>query len=503
MMQQQKIVVIGSGFSGLSAACFLAKAGAKVTVLEKHNQPGGRARQLSIDGFHFDMGPSWYWMPGVFERFFNAFGKTVSDYYELQRLDPSYRIYWQDEAKDIPADYNQLRALFEELEPGSGRMLDQYLVGAAYKYETGMNNLVYKPGRSLTEFADFSLMKGLLKLQVFTSAKKHIEKYFRHPRLQQILSFPLLFLGALPENTPALYSLMNYADIKLGTWYPMGGMHQVVRAMYDLAIELGVNFQFENDVEKFYFRKDSITDVLTSRSSYEADVVVASADYHFVEQQLLPEKFRSYTAEYWENRSMAPSCLIYFVGLNKKLEGLRHHSLFFDVPFDAHADEIYKSRRWPQQPLFYVSCPSQTDVSVAPEGCENLFILIPVATGLQDTEEIRERYFNLVMQRLEEKLGTSLRDHITVQRSYACTDFINDYNAFKGNAYGLANTLMQTAIMKPSLRSSKVENLFYAGQLTVPGPGVPPSIISGQLAAEQVMKFCSEQHKQKAFYEHH
>jgi len=490
---KRKTIIIGSGFSGLSAACFLAKAGEEVIVLERHEQPGGRARQLKASGYTFDMGPSWYWMPDVFERFFAQFGKQVSDYYQLVRLDPSYKVYWKDDAIDIPADYGALQQLFERMEKGSATRLTKFMEGAKFKYETGMNKLVYKPGKSLTEFADMDLAKGLLKLQVFSSASKHIRQYFQHPQLIQLLEFPLLFLGALPENTPALYSLMNYADMKLGTWYPMGGMYQIVEAMYALAKSLGVTFYFNEEVRKIEVKDNKATAVLTRQNTFEGDAMVASADYNHVEQHLLDPQYRTYSTNYWDQRVMAPSCLIYYIGLNKKLQHIRHHSLFFDVPFEQHGAEIYTHPAWPQDPLFYVCCASQTDDAVAPAGGENLFILIPVATGMTDDEAIRERYFELAIKRLEARLGEAVSSAIVYRRNYAPTDFSNDYSAFKGNAYGLANTLLQTAILKPSMHSKKVKNLFYTGQLTVPGPGVPPSIISGEIVAREVLKYHVEQ----------
>ena len=487
---QKKAVVIGSGFSGLSTAAFMAKADWEVHVLEKHDQPGGRARQLKTNGFVFDMGPSWYWMPDVFERFFAQFSKCPSDFYQLQRLNPSYRVYWEEGGVDIPADLDELKKLFEQFEQGSSKKLDQFLSEAKYKYETGMQNLVFKPGRSVLEFIDWDLMKGLIRLDVFTSIKKHVSKYFKHPKIRQLLEFPVLFLGALPEDTPALYSLMNYADIMGGTWYPKGGMFQIVEAMHRLAESLGVHFHFNENVHKIEIENGLATKLLTDTNEYDADVVIGSADYHFIETQLLPEGFRSYSDEYWEKRRMAPSCLIFYIGLNKKLDGISHHSLFFDAPFEKHANEIYIEKRWPEDPLFYVSVPSVTDSSVAPQGCENLFILIPLAAGLeQDDEAHHEKCFSAVIKRLEKHLGESISDSIIYKRSFSQSDFISAYNSFKGNAYGLANTLLQTAIFKPACRSKKVKNLFYTGQLTVPGPGVPPSIISGEVVAKQVLKY--------------
>ncbi len=490
----RKVIIIGSGFAGLSAASFMAKAGWKVTVLEKHATPGGRARQMKAEGFTFDMGPSWYWMPDVFERFFQQFGKKVSDYYHLHRLNPSYRVYYPDGPMDVPADLEELKKLFDTIEPGSGERLEKFLQEAAYKYEVGINKLVFKPGQSLTEFIDLDLIKGLFKLDVFRSMKSHVAKYFTHPKLVELMEFPVLFLGALPENTPALYSLMNYADIKGGTWYPEKGMYSIVQAMYDLAIELGVHFQFDQEVKEIVIENGIATKLRAEtlhgeQRVYTADAIIGGADYHHIESKLLPEASRSYTEAYWDKRVMAPGCILYYVGLNKKLTGIQHHSLFFDTSFAVHGKEIYTTKQWPTDPLFYVSATSVTDPDAAPEGCENLFLLIPVATGLEnDTEELRDRYFDMILSRMEKHLGQSIKEAVIYKKSFAHSDFISEYHAFKGNAYGLANTLTQTAVLKPSCRSKKVSNLFYTGQLTVPGPGVPPSLISGEVVVGEVVK---------------
>ncbi|MGG9970599.1 phytoene desaturase family protein [Ferruginibacter sp. SUN002] len=485
----KKAIIIGSGFAGISAACYLAKAGWQVVVLEKHETAGGRARQLKENGFTFDMGPSWYWMPEVFETFFQSFGKRVDEFYKLQRLDPSYRVYYQHDYIDIPADYEALKKTFESIEPGSAVQLDQFLKEAAFKYEVGINKLVYKPGQSLTEFIDWDIIKGVFKLDVLTDMKKHIRKFFKNKKLQELMEFPVLFLGALPQNTPALYSLMNYADIKLGTWYPKGGMYEVVKAMQCLAEDLGVKFYFNHNVEEIKIEHGIAKGVVANGILHQSDVVISGADYHFTETRLLPENCRTYSDEYWRKRTMAPSCLLYYIGINKKLKNTLHHSLFFDKDFEVHGNEIYTDPKWPTEPLFYVSATSVTDSTVAPEGCENLFFLIPVAAGLKgDTEELRDAYFEKIVGRFEAKTGEKIKSSIIYKKSYSVSNFINDYNAFKGNAYGLANTLKQTAILKPSCQSKKIKNLFYTGQLTVPGPGVPPSLISGKVVAEFVLK---------------
>ncbi|MEO5945103.1 MAG: phytoene desaturase family protein [Ferruginibacter sp.] len=494
----KKAVVIGSGFAGISAASFLAKAGWKVVVIEKHNMPGGRARRLSEEGFVFDMGPSWYWMPDVFEKYFSSFGKKVSDYYKLTRLSPSYRVYFEDGVMDVPADFERLKQLFESLEKGAGEKLDLFINEAEYKYNVGVQKLVYKPGRSLKEFVDIDLAKGVLKLDVFTSMKKHVSKYFKNAKLVKLMEFPVLFLGALPQKIPALYSLMNYADIKLGTWYPEGGMYEVVNGMYNLAKELGVQFYFDCEATSVEIDNGTAKKVMVrwlndtehrGLDGFEGDVFVGAADYHFIENNLLSENYRTYSEVYWNKRVMAPSCLIYYVGIKKRLINILHHSLFFDVDFEAHGKEIYDVPAWPEDPLFYVSATSVTDNTTAPENCENLFFLVPIAAGLKgDTEELREKYFEKIVERFENRTGEKIKDNIIYKKSYSVTDFENDYNAYKGNAYGLANTLMQTAILKPSIKSKKVNNFFYAGQLTVPGPGVPPSLISGEVVATEIVK---------------
>ena len=484
---KKKAIVIGAGFAGLSAACMLAKKGLDVTVLEKNSTAGGRARSFSAEGFTWDMGPSWYWMPDVFEQFFAQFGKQPADYYELIRLNPSYQVVWADEARDIPAFLEELSALFEFYEPGSGTKLQRMLGESGKKYDAAMKQLVYQPGLSLTEFARKDVLSALFQMDLFQSVHRHVRRYFSHPKLLQLVEFPILFLGALPKNTPALYTLMNYADMVLGTWYPMGGMIRIVEGMKALAEELGVSFAFDETVGSFEIRDNTIRGVYTQNRHLAADTVIAACDYHHLEN-LLPASCRNYSEAYWQTRAMAPSSLIFYIGVSGRLPRLRHHNLFFDAPFDAHAQALYTEPGWPEEPLMYVCAPSKTDDTVAPEGCENLFVLIPTAPGLIEDEAIRSRYLDIALTRIEQRTGTAIRDRIIYSRSYAGTDFMADYNAFKGNAYGLANTLRQTALLKPSVRNKKLSNLFYAGQLTVPGPGVPPAIISGQIAAGQAIK---------------
>ncbi len=488
-MVKIKVVVIGAGFSGLAAASVLALAGFEVTVLEKNSTPGGRARKFAENGFTFDMGPSWYWMPDVFEKYFSIFNKTPEDYYQLHRLDPSYRFYFgKDQMLDMPASFEEIVEIFEKEETGAGAELIAFLSEAEYKYKVSMSKFVYKPGLSVLEYVRPEILASVFRLHMFRSFDSHLKQHFKSPRLRQMLEFPILFLGGTAKSTPALYSLMNYGDIKLGTWYPVGGMYKVVEGMVELAQSLGVKFIYNSPVDKLMFNNKKVSSVHANGIQYEADYVVGSADYQYVEQNLLPEEFRSYTAKYWDSRVLSPSSLIFYLGIDKKLEGLEHHTLFFDQDLAKHAGSIYENPSWPENPSLYFSCTSKTDPTVAPEGMENLFVLIPVAPGLEDTEEIREKYFQIMLDRFKQLTGQDISCNIVYKRTYAHADFESDYHAFKGNAYGLANTLLQTAFLKPKMRSKKVSNLFYTGQLTVPGPGVPPALISGEMAARLIMK---------------
>jgi len=484
-----RLTVIGGGFAGLSAASFLAKAGHKVSLFEKNSTLGGRARTFSAQGFLFDMGPSWYWMPDVFEHFFAAFDKHPSQYYHLVQLDPGFQvIFGNDDVLSIPASLDELYAEFERIEPGSAPKLKKFLADAAYKYRVGMNSMVYKPAFSWLEFVNMEVMAGAARLQMFTPVSKYVRSIFKDPRLVALMEFPVLFLGAMASQVPALYTMMNYSALSQGTWYPMGGMGEIISAMEQLAVSLGVEIHTGCEISSLALNGNSVQGLTVGDETVATNGIVATGDYHHIERALLPASFRNYDESYWQGRTFAPSALIFYLGVNKKLARLKHHNLFFDASLDEHARQIYEKPQWPSEPLFYVCCPSKTDPSVAPEGSENIFMLMPLAPGLTDEPATREVYYEMLMRRMESYCGEPIAPHVSYKRSYCISDFVADYHAYKGNAYGLANTLRQTAVLKPTLRNKKIRNLFYAGQLTVPGPGVPPALISGRIAAEQLLK---------------
>lgn len=484
---KKTIAIIGAGISGLSAAAYAAKAGNDVHVFEKHSQPGGRARQFSTEnGYVFDMGPSWYWMPDIIDGFFMDFGYKASDFYDLVSLNPQFEMIFDDGVINVPESYEDLKALFETLETGAGDKLDSFMKSAKYKYEVGMKEFVNKPCYSWTEFISPKIAVSALKLDLLSNFRAYVSKYFSHPKLKALMEFPVIFLGASPKNIPALYSLMNYGGYVLGTWYPMGGFYQLVLGMKQVAEKQGAIFHFNQNVEKIVTKDGTAKGIIVNGELKEFDAVIASSDYHHTET-LLNNEQRNYGEKYWKSRTFAPSCLIYYLGFKEKLPNLKHHTLFFENDMDDHIDTIYKERKWPEKPLFYTCCPSKTDPNLAPEGHENIFLLMPLATGLIDEEEIREKYFRDMIKRLENHTGVNdLESKLDYKRSYCVSDFINDYNAYEGNAYGLANTLSQTAVLKPTIKNKHLSNLFYTGQLTVPGPGVPPSIISGKIVANEV-----------------
>lgn len=483
---KKRVAIIGSGFSALSASCYLAQYGYDVTVFEKNDTVGGRCRQLKKEGFTFDIGPSWYWMPDVFEKFFNDFGKSTSDYYQLDKLSPAYKIVFKDETITIGDTLDKICTEFERIESGSSKPLRKFINKAGTNYEIAINNVVLKPGISPFELVtpETALRVG----QFFKTISNDVRKHFKNPKLISTLEFPVLFLGAKPSNTPSFYNFMNYADFGLGTWHPKGGMYEIIKAMTSLAVSLGVTIHTKSPIEKIFVENKTATSIMVNGDIIYFDAVLSGADYHHSET-LLDQKYRQYSESYWSKKTFAPSSLLFYIGFDKKLKNIEHHNLFFDTNFETHAEDIYDNPKWPKDPLFYANFPSVTDASMAPNNCETGFFLIPIAPGIEDTEELRSQYFDIIMSRFEKLTKQNVRNNIIFKDSFCVKDFIKDYNSYKGNAYGMANTLSQTAFLRPKLKSKKVSNLYFTGQLTVPGPGVPPALISGKLVAKLINKY--------------
>lgn len=482
---KKNVLIIGSGFSSLSAACYLARDGFDVSIFEKNNRVGGRAGQLKSNGFTWDIGPSWYWMPDIFEKFFADFSKKPSDYYKLEKLNPAYTVFFADEVLTIGDSLEKIKLEFERIEAGSSKELDSFIAKAQTNYNIAMDEIVYRPGISPLELVTPATVAKLG--QFFKTISGEVRRKFKNPMLVSALEFPVLFLGAKPSDTPAFYSFMNYADFGLGTWHPKGGMYAIVEAMRDLALELGVSLNLNNPVEKILVTKGKTSGIRVNGKDIHADYVLSGADYHHTET-LLEQQYRQYSEAYWAKKTFAPSSLLFFLGFDTRIKNVAHHNLFFDTDFSKHAHEIYDVPQWPTNPLFYANFPSISDDSMAPKDCETGFFLIPIAPGLEDTPKLREQYFQIIMSRFERLTGQEIQNNIIFKESFCVKDFVNEYHSYKGNAYGMANTLSQTAFLRPGLKSSKVKGLYFTGQLTVPGPGVPPALISGKLVAELIRK---------------
>lgn len=485
---KKRIAIIGSGFSALSASCYLAKYGNEVSIFEKNTSVGGRCRQIKKEGFTFDIGPSWYWMPDIFDKFFKDFNKKTSDFYKLDKLSPAYKIFFKDEVITIGDTLDKICIEFDRIEPGSSKALKKFISKAATNYDIAINKVVLKPG--ISPFELVTTETAMRVDQFFKTISGAVRKHFKNPKLISTLEFPVLFLGAKPSKTPSFYSFMNYADFGLGTWHPKGGMYEIIKAMRNLAESLGVKIHTNSPVDKINVEQNRSTSIVVNDEQLFFDVVLSGADYHHSET-LLDEKYRQYSETYWSKKTFAPSSLLFYVGFDKKLINVNHHNLFFDTSFETHAQEIYDDPKWPKDPLFYANFPSVTDSSMAPKSCETGFFLIPIAPGIEDTEHLRAKYFEIIMARFEKLTQQNVKNNIIFKESFCVKDFIKDYNSYKGNAYGMANTLSQTAFLRPKLKSKKVNNLYFTGQLTVPGPGVPPSLISGKLVAELIKKYHS------------
>ena len=483
----ESVVVVGGGFGGLSTACYLSDAGADVTLLEKNEQLGGRASRLAVDGFQFDMGPSWYLMSDVFERFFGHFGRDPSEYYSLSRLDPHYRIFFKDgDRVDLVPELAENKRLFESYEPGAGEALARYLETSKRNYELGMREFVYKDRPRLRDYVGLDVLRHSRHLSLLGTMQGHVEEYFSHPKLQQIMQYTLVFLGGSPHNTPALYNLMSHVDFNMGVYYPDGGIGAVVDGIVELGEELGVEFYTDQPVRKIAGRRGGFAVRTETGGEFFADLVVSDADYAHTEQELLPPEKRQYPAEYWESRTYAPSAYLVYLGVEGDVEPLAHHTLVLPSDWDDHFEEIFEEPAWPENPAYYLCVPSETDDSVAPDGHSNLFALVPIAPGLEDTPERRAAFREQLFDDIEANTGVDLRDRIVVEETFCVDDFADRYNAYAGSALGLAHTLSQTALLRPNRKSTAVDGLYFTGSYTTPGIGVPMCLISGQLTAERM-----------------
>ncbi len=493
-LADDSIVVVGAGFGGLSAAAYLADAGADVTVLERNSHPGGYAGRIERDGFRIDTGPSWYLMPEVFDRFFERFGRETEEFYELTALDPLYDVYWKDgDHARMPPDRAGQKALFESYETGAGDRLDDYLADAAEAYELGMDRFVYPSRSRLRDMLDTDVLRSVRALPKLRTMDDYVGSYFDHPKLRQIAEYKLVFLGGSPYNTPAIYTLMSHVDMNLGVYHPTGGIASVIDGMVTLATDLGVTIHTDTPVTAIE-PADGATDgapafdvATDGAGDRRFDRVVANAAPTHVERDLLPDEHANREA-YWDSRTYAPSAYLLYFGVEGDIEGLEHHSLVLPTDWKPHFETIFDDPGWPEDPAYYVHVPSKTDDTVAPEGHEAVFLLVPLAPGIEDGPEPRERFRELVLDDLAKHAGVDFRDRIVLEESACVSTFADRFNAPEGTALALSHTLDQTGPLRPAHRAPGVEGLYYVGAYTNPGIGMPMCLLSGEHATEAVIE---------------
>ena len=483
-------IIIGGGIGGLATACILGKAGYKVTVLEKNEQLGGRAGQLKAQGYTFDTGPSWYLMPDVFQHFFELLGEDINDHLSLKRLNPSYRVYYKDRGQhiDIAGDTSIDRKTFETIEPGGAKQFDAYINRAEYIYDTAMSKLLYKNYDSLTDFVrgDIAVQAGRLRL--FSKMDSYVRGFFKDVRLQQIMQYPLVFLGSSPYNAPAIYSLLSHVDFNQGVYYPMGGMYELVKALVRVGNKYGVTYEVDSPVEQIIVKGGAAVGVRTKDKEMHADLVISDADVHHTETKLLDKKYRDHSEHYWSKRIMAPSALLMYLGVDRQYDSLRHHNLLFSKDWQKNFTQLFDEPVLPDDPSLYVCAPGKTDPSVAPKGHENIFVLVPLAAGLHVSPKELDKYGEAILQTMEQEMNLpGLRRHIAYKKSFGIDDFATRFNSYKGTGLGLSHTLQQTALFRPSNRSRKVKGLYYVGANVHPGIGVPITLISAELLYKRLI----------------
>jgi phytoene desaturase len=506
----QRVVVIGGGIAGLATAALLASRGHSVDLFEKNAELGGRVGSFERDGFRFDTGASWYLMPEVFEHFFSLLGTTTDEELDLSVLDPSYRVFFEghDDPVDIRPDREHNRALFESLEPGAGARFDAYLSSAEETYDVALRRFLYSNFDSPSTFLHPDVVRRTPQLgKLLTrSLGSHIAARFSDNRLRQLLGYPAVFLGSSPSRAPSMYHLMSRLDLGDRVLYPQGGFTRLIQVIAALAERHGARLHTDA----------TVTGVLTGGGSrggrphvtgvglesadggrtVPADVVVGAADLHHLETALLPSSLQTHPQQVWRRRSPGPGAVLVMLGVEGRLPQLPHHSLFFTSDWDRNFGDIFgRDARVPDPASIYVCKPSESDPTVAPDGCENLFVLVPVpadvaiGAGGDDGHgsEAVERAADAAIDLVAAWAGVpDLRDRVRVRHTIGPEDFARRYNSWRGGALGLEHTLRQSAFFRPSNVSSKVDGLLYAGANTVPGVGLPMCLISAELVLKRV-----------------
>jgi len=481
----QNVAVVGAGLGGLAVAIRLQHAGNKVTVYEKNSWAGGRCGTIDIQGFHFDTGPTLLLMPDVLERLFSDVGRKLSDYLDLRRMSPNYRLHFRDGSDfDFFSNQEQTIEVLEKIEPGAGAAFVRFLADAGFCYRTARENFVERNFLKPGDFFTARNLSLLFRMRAHRKLYRLISSYFKDERLRQAFSFQTMYLGLSPYQSPALYTLLPYTEFTEGIWYPMGGMHAVARALADLLSELGGNIRYDTPITRIETSGARATGVrLPDGSVEDADVVITNADLPYAVDSLLPKR----RTRKWKYTS---SGFILHLGLNRRFDSMPHHSVIFSNDYQKNFDEIFKKKSIPEDPAFYICRPSATDPSVAPEGGDVLYFLAPMPHLTDDIDwniegpKLRAK----MLARVAELGYEGIEESIVVEKMWTPVDFRDQLNLSVGNAFGLSHDIMQVGYLRPHNRHDEWSNLYFVGASTHPGTGIPMVLFSAELVEQRILE---------------
>lgn len=487
-MSERSAIVVGAGVGGLTAAMKLAHAGWAVDLYEKQAVPGGRCGRVEVDGFTFDLGPTILLMPFVLERTFASVGRKLADYLELTRCDPNYRVTYRDGSTlTLTSDLTRMREELERLEPGSFPRYLEFLAKGQVRHDVSMERFVSKHFASVAQFLAPSNVPDILRVGAHQKLFSQVAKVFRDPRLQQAMSFQTMYLGVSPYEAPAVFSLLPYTELAVGVWYPKRGMGEIPRALERVCREENARLHYRAPIRRVLVEDGRAVGVeLESGEVKRADVVVVNADYPYALPQLVDATEAA--RQKLERRRYTSSGYMLYLGTRRRYDELLHHNVFFGHDFAGSFDDIFEKKRVPEDPSFYVNAPAHTDPTMAPEGKDALYVLVPVphqAPGVDwavEGPKVRAKVF----ARLAELGMTELERDVEVERVVTPDDWASSINLARGAAFGLAQNMFQIGPFRPKVWDERVKNLFYCGASTQPGTGVPTVMISADLAVQAV-----------------
>lgn len=486
-----KVIIIGAGIGGLATANLLAQDGHEVHVFEKNDYLGGRAGRFEKDGFIFDTGPSWYLMPEVFDAYYKLLGTSAGQELDLIKLTPAYKVFSGTEAPiTITGDLERDGLTFENIETGAGEQLKRYVAESKQTYRTSLDHFLYSNFENKAALLHKEILKnaGQFTKLATTPINKYVEQYFSNPRLRQIMEYPMVFLGSSPFSAPALYSLMSALDFDEGVFYPKGTMYSIVESLVGIGERLGVTYETLAPTVEIITQGGRATGIRLENGSVEtADIVISNADLHFTETELLKPNDQSYPEKYWAKKEASPSALLMYLGIDGKVPEFEHHTLLFADDWKGNFDAIFNTKTVPKPASLYISKTSQSDAT-APEGKENIFVLVPLPAGIALSETETETLADSYLEQIRASTGVDLKARTITRTLFGPNDFSAKYNAWQSTMLGPSHKLAQSAFFRTPNKSKKVKNLYYVGASTVPGIGVPMCLISAQLVAERIEK---------------